>query len=358
LAEALAEIERVVAINPQCGLWPRQRRPDLGQLKQIFINLPRGWASSTAFFGQKLLYSLVRDEARSTGGRPVVLLTSPAYSPLAERLAGEFPIVSYTADDYRSYSGWGGNAVAEKERKIHSLASLSVFVSEALRERAIREFGLDPGRTFVSPNGTERRFAHRTNDGVLAEMHGRPGPVVGILGALTERLNLEALAKVASSNSVGTFLVAGPASEDLLKRYEIFRSDRFVVTGHIDHTRMHLYAQALDVAIIPYARSQMNWYCSPMRLYDHLATGVPIVALRGCDQLGRAAFPGLHVVDETELVPKVEALLKAGPTKLQPPPEDCFWDRRAKALRDAIAQIAPCADTAVTQCSSPKMRKS
>ena len=337
LAEALAKSGPVVAINPASGAYPKTCTSVSQGLKQVMINLPRGWASSSAFIGQRILHRHVRKEAHSMGGKPLIVLTSPVYAPLAERISGEFPIISYTSDDYRSYSGWGGNSVVTKERRINLLAELSVFVSETLRERAIREFGLGRARTLLSPNATERRFADHVPANILAGLAGRSRPVVGVLGALTNRLNIEVLAAVAASPKVGTFLVAGPASDDLLKQYEIFRSPKCIIAGQIDHSNMHLYAQALDVALIAYARTQLNYHCSPLRLYDHLATGVPIVALAGCHQIDHSRYDAVQIVGDDQFLIKVEELLAGPILKSYNPPSDCFWDARALVLREAFS---------------------
>lgn len=336
LAQALAESGPAVAVNPRGGIWPNTRRGTDGPLTEVAIDLPRGWASATAFLGQRLLYRQIHREARAIGGAPLVMLTSPAYAPLARLLAGEFPIVSYTADDYRSYSGWGGAAVAVKERQIHQLADLSVFVSESLRARAVGEFALDPARTCVSPNATEHRFAQRDPGALLPELAGRPGPVVGIIGALTDRLDCAALAEVAASPKVGTFLVAGPAADDVRAQYPAFNSEKCVITGFLDHAQMHRYAQALDLALIPYARGALNHHCSPMRLYDHLATGVPILALSGCDQIDQGDWPGVEVTEPELFRCRAESLVDAGLPRPRNSRPDYFWDFRSSALRDVL----------------------
>lgn len=336
LATALAEFRPIFSFEVSGGLLPRLRRSHHSNLTRVSISLPRGWASSTAFIGQRVLHRVIRSAAEPFDVKPILLFTSPVYAPLASRSFGEFPIVSYTADDYRSYVGWGGVSIAGKERQIHQRADLSVFVSESLRKRAISDFGLNPARTFVSPNATERRFAATEPYRALPILSGRPGPLVGVLGALTERLNLESLAKVVSNENVGTFLVAGPASASVLDRHPVFKSAKVVVAGQIDHLRMHEYANALDLAIIPYARSELNWHCSPMRLYDHLASGVPIIALRGCDQVDRCNHECVHIVDDWDLNAKVEELIASGLQRSDTSPMECFWDQRAKALTTII----------------------
>ena len=214
-----------------------------------------------------------------------------------------------------------------------------MFVSEALRERAVAEFGLDPARTLVSPNATEPQFAETTT--VLpAVLCGRAHPIVGVLGGLSERLDLDLVARVAASPAVGTFLVAGPAAEELLAARPALCADKVIMTGRLPHEEMHRYALAMDAALVPYARTPLNHFCSPMRLYDHLATSVPIFAAEGCDQIDRCAADDNRVIvmPATRLPVVIEAALAAGLPPRRAAPPGCFWSDRAERFTAALEE--------------------
>ena len=206
------------------------------------------------------------------------------------------------------------------------------------RDRAIAEFGLSPDDALVCPNATEHRFAQR-DISLPAGLRDKAGPIVGMLGGLSERLDLDLIARVTASPSVGTFLVAGPADEGIVQRFPVFQSKKFVVTGHLPHSKMHEYALAMDIALIPYAKSQFNHFCSPMRLFDHLATGVPIFASEGCEQIEKSIFANLHVAPADEIVDLMELFLKQGLPPRRAAPDDCFWNNRADFLLKALEQM-------------------
>lgn len=337
LAEALGNIVQLTVVNPRSGWIPSIHRTKHRGAMMFKATLPRGWASSTSFLGQRILAWILARNADGWFTPPVVILTSPVYAPLLQMLPDNVPIVSYTSDDYRSYEGWGGIHVVQKEREICRRSVLSVFVSETLRQRAIEEFDLDRKRTLVSPNATERRFAERGYSRPTV-LEGRATPVVGVLGALSSRLDLEALAGVVASPAVATFLVAGPADPKALKRYPVFCSEKVIITGNVPHEEMHLFASAIDVALIPYARSELNLHCSPMRLYDHLASGVPIVALEGCDQIDRCASPSLSVVQCGKFSAAVEKVISSGLNARNEVVPDLFWHSRAELIVAAIEE--------------------
>jgi len=246
------------------------------------------------------------------------------------------PYIYYCADDYRAYHGWG-DEIAEAEAEMCYGAALSVFVSDSLRQRAVREYGLDPALTFVSPNGTEPRFA-----GIPAKrlpgLHERSGRILGILGALTDRLDFDLIRRAAELDEVGTLLIAGSVSTEVAQRESwLHTNPKIVITGWLEHDQMHHYALAMDAALIPYRRTPLNQHCSPMRLYDHLATGVPIFATDACDQINKMKAPNLFSAPATELLQKISNLI--GTPRNHCPSEGIFWTDRAEALCERLAKL-------------------
>jgi hypothetical protein len=211
------------------------------------VGLLPGWASKTAAVGQRHLSWLVGKLLERCRGEAVVILTSPKYTPLARRLRDRVKLVYYCADDYRSYAGWGGNSIAAAETEMVEACALSVFASEALRERAIAENGVHPKNTLVSPNATEPRFLPTGPVTVPAGIAGIPRPVVGVLGAVNERLDLPVLKAVADRDEVGTLLIAGSVAESArVAAPWLDRHAKIRVTGRLPHEEMHLYARSMD----------------------------------------------------------------------------------------------------------------
>ncbi|WP_271078027.1 hypothetical protein [Aurantiacibacter sp. MUD61] len=334
LAEALAAETQVIGIAPFTSPTAKasEEKTGEGQLRVEQPFVPPGWASRTAFIGQRLLCRRILRLARDLEN-PVVLLTSPAYAPLAAMLDGKLPIVTYTADDYASYSGWGN--ARQREAAMQRRACLSAYVSDALRQRAIAEDNIPAARTVTSANATEKRFAER-EDSELDMLKGRKAPVLGVLGGLSDRLDLALIERVIALEEVGTFLVAGPVVDDLTAAHPALRSEKVVITGRLPHEQMHLYAQAMDAALIPYAATQLNHFCSPMRLYDHLATGVPIFALPTCDQVTN--YPADHIsVGSADALLMTIAEEICHPRVLQTG-NGIYWSDRAVELLAAIGK--------------------
>jgi hypothetical protein len=214
-----------------------------------------------------------------------------------------------------------------------------VFVSEALRRRAIAEYGADERTTLTSPNGTEPCFLY---DERLDDTEGLPDrlarcrrPIVGVLGGLSTRLDLDLLHAVADLDEVGTLALIGPLGEGLPESaLALCRHGKAVVTGAVPCAQMHRYAHAFDAALIPYAVQSINYFCSPVRLYDHLATGVPVFSTKACDQINAYGAP--VVIDEPGALPaRIAAALRAGARARRPDAQEArklLWSSRAEHL--------------------------
>jgi len=263
---------------------------DSGQRDEnITISLPPGWAGKTSAIGMPILRWRTEALATRRGGHiDTAIFTSFHYLPLAKSLQGKASIIYYCSDDYRGYAGWGGAASIDREAELCRIASRSIFVSTSLRDRAIAEYGLDPAACLVAPNASESRFSEQISR--PAALAGLKGPVFGVVGGFNERIDYDFLARLAGSDEVGSLALIGPvlAGADMTGAIDRLRGNPKVHWfGAQPHDEIHAWMAGIDVAVIPYARSDFNHFCSPMRLWDHLAIGQPILATDACDQVAR-----------------------------------------------------------------------
>ncbi|GAA0306348.1 hypothetical protein GCM10009087_15350 [Sphingomonas oligophenolica] len=265
----------------------------------LSVGLPPGWATRTSAVAMPILGCKLRSQAARRGGRiETIIFTSFHYLPLARALQGDTQIIYYCSDDYSGYDGWGGDAALSREGEMCRLASLSIFVSAALRDRAISSYGVDPARCIVAANASEPRFSEPTQ--LPAGLAALPKPIFGTVGVLGDRIDYKFLDAVARSPEVGSLALVGPvtASADTEAAITQLRHNAKVHWfGSQPHDQIHMWMAGIDVAVIPYVSSNFNHFCSPMRLWDHLAIGQPILATEACDQVSR--HPGIWVVPES-----------------------------------------------------------
>lgn len=327
--EALAELTPVLGLAPMdrltalrlhllpCGTHRSCRR----RMETLRVVLPMRWASRRAEAALPLLWKAALKAAENLGQAVRgLVVTSPHYLPLCRQLSGALPVFYYCSDDYRSYGGWGAEHMEQNESELVRRASHSFFVSEELRLRAVAEYGVAESATSVSMNATEEPFlAEATGEQLAALLASEPRlkrPIVGVVGGINGRLDFELLAQVSRLPAVGTLLFVGPVGQDSRGKVAalVAGSSKVVMVGPQPHDMLPAWQQLLDIALIPYGVGEFNRFCSPMRLFDHLAAGRPIIATSACPQV-RTFEPDIAVADGIAFVTSVLHALEQLPAR-------------------------------------------
>lgn len=296
---ALAQSMQVVGLQPMDPLAAFRHGWSFGAesaaakscLVSLPVLMPFGWARRSDSSCRHLL----RVASRSAGKRGVpitgIVVTSPHYGAMPDACRGVVPVYYYCSDDYSSYAGWGGKGMMAAERDLVRQVRHSFYVSRVLAERAVREYGVPQDKVSVSPNATDEAFLvplEAAETSRLLALHPRlRRPVVGVIGGINDRLDFELLLRAVRLPEVGSLLMVGGVDKGLadVTWRELLKHPKCVVVGSKPHEELPMWLQMLDLALIPYRNTPLNRACSPMRLFDHLASGRPIVATKWCAQV-------------------------------------------------------------------------
>jgi hypothetical protein len=298
--EALARFRPVLGLQPM-DPWISLKAKKLpwgasletkNGLATLSVTLPFSWATRRARDGMRSLWEEATKVCTRLGHEPsAVVATSPHYTELIGLLPETVRSFYYCSDDYLNYEGWPQHQMAEQERELLSRVQHSFFVSETLRQRAIGSYGTTPERTSVSKNATSPEFIEQVGDRAIEELlkkHPRlKRPIAGVIGSISDRLDLDLLHRVASIKEIGALALVGPveAGKEKRRMEKLLQHPKVISVGHQARNIIPAWCQLLDVGVIPYRESRFNFYCSPLRLFDHLASGRPIVATSACPQV-------------------------------------------------------------------------
>lgn len=171
---------------------------------------------------------------------------------------------------------------ARIEAEVMRGASALAVVSEELVSWCITK-GADPARVHVIGNAVDTRQFHPavTPDTALEIPAHRF--TLGFTGSLkawhgTEIL-LDALSRLVPRVDAHLLIVGdGPDRDALTARAVAMRlGDRLTITGWVPHARLPGLIARMDVACAPYPASASHYF-SPLKLYEYLAVGRPVVA--------------------------------------------------------------------------------
>jgi glycosyltransferase involved in cell wall biosynthesis len=218
---------------------------------------------------QRLLAPTIRRELWRLGMRsPILIAGLPHVVDLVPFLPRQ-ALVYHCADDYVHVRGFP-KTLPELEADLCRWADLVITTSETLcRER--RKW--NPNTHWV-PNGADvDHFAQPMAP--AAEMRELARPVIGFVGGLSEWVDLHLIRELALSRPEWTFALVGPASIDTSA---IRNLDNVRLLGPRSYAALPAYLAAMDVALIPFRHSPVTYHADPIKAYEYLAAGVPVVA--------------------------------------------------------------------------------
>jgi len=234
-----------------------------------------------------------------------LVCTSPFYAPVAERWPGR--VIYYLTDLIAAYPGMNRPKVEALDRRMCGVADLVCPNSRRTGEYLRTVGGCDPKKLLVIPNATRRRnvlVEPLDQAGPLpVDLADLPRPIVGVIGNLSYNLNWRLLRDLVDGTPGFSWAFVGPvdmkitdAGQRESRRDLIERGGRVRFTGAKPYGALCEYGRALDVALLPYLKSEAVFSASATRFYEHLAACRPILSTRGMDELLQKE-PLLKLVD-------------------------------------------------------------
>lgn len=189
------------------------------------------------------------------------------------------------AEEEAKWRGLHHDHVAtERERAVLDSADLVVAVSDETRS-AVRRVAPD-ARCVVIPNGVEvERFRVLPDKQESRAANGLPAdvPLACFVGALRPWHGVDLAIDAIERTMTGFHLAIvgdGPIRGDLERLAgQLGVADRVHFLGQLDHAGVAAVLAASDAALAPYPRLE-GFAFSPLKLYEYLATGVPVFASR------------------------------------------------------------------------------
>ncbi len=284
---------RRIARRLRAGLAaPRRRAGGVTVLSPLVIPLHRfGWLRA---LNAVLLRAQVRAAARRLGmRRPILWAYVPQGEVLIDALDPEL-IVYHCVDDIAAQAGVDAASFAAAEQRFARRADLVIASAPPLAER----MGALSERVLYAPNVADTAlFATALEPGpidpALAEL---PAPRIVFVGAVVaKKLDFELLISVARSRPEWTFALVGPVGlgDPDTDVTALEHEPNIHLLGVREQRTLPAVLRGAAAGLIPYRSSRLTASIFPMKVYEYLAAGVPVVA---------TGLPSLAGVAEVSLV--------------------------------------------------------
>ena len=223
----------------------------------------------------------VRGAMRDLGIDAPLLWVNPYYAAHLRGRLGERLCVYDVGDDWTAFQQ---GTAAERARVVAADLDLTrradavVVVSEALRDLKAR----DAGRLFLVPNGVHLdRYAPVARGEVAPDplTADWPRPVLGYTGSLhPDRLDLDLVRRLAEAVPEATVALVGPNMLPPDRQAALAALPNVRTPGPVAFSRMPAVLAGFDVCVVPHRVTPFTNSLSPLKLYEYLAAGRPIVS--------------------------------------------------------------------------------
>jgi GT2 family glycosyltransferase/glycosyltransferase involved in cell wall biosynthesis len=283
---------------------------------------------------------------RSAGVESAMTIVQfPSWASLAERLRERFgwSLVYDCMDDHAGFSTVSAE-VAAGERRLLAEADLTVASAQILYDKA----RVKSRRAVLARNAVD--YEHFSREFELSPADTTP--VIGYFGAISDWFDIDLMAGLARRRPDWHFQLIGRVDTTLLDNSPLKRLPNVEFLGEQPNCDLPRLIAHWDCGLIPFKRTPLTEATNPVKVYEMLAAGKPVVAV-DLPELRPIAAEGLIEIaaDANGFAEKIERS-RAGRTAELTARRRAFarentWEQRFNTIEAACRDLQPRASVIV-----------
>jgi glycosyltransferase involved in cell wall biosynthesis len=195
-------------------------------------------------------------------------------------VADYFGAKDATVSVYYCVDEWAGFSNIDAERMTRAEAELCrrVDVVFATSRSLVEKKRLLNDETYLAEHGVDHALFSRALDDDLAipaDVASLPQPIVGYIGTLQDWFDQDLITFLARRHPEWTFVLLGKPTVDLT---QISALPNAHFLGRRSYDELPAYCKTFSVGLIPYVLNAHMPYQNPLKRFEYLAAGVPVVS--------------------------------------------------------------------------------
>jgi GT2 family glycosyltransferase/glycosyltransferase involved in cell wall biosynthesis/Skp family chaperone for outer membrane proteins len=286
---------------------------------------------------QELADTLVWLQQTADLGAFVSLVHLPFWRPVASCLPANLMV--YDCMDY--HAGFSTNTGVMLNEEMALLRDCDLLVTSSA-ELARRMQEKAPGKPHaLIRNGCE--VEHFAKAPATLKIQRDGWPVVGYFGAISEWFDMPLVLAMARERPQWRFVLVG--STFGCETREAKRLPNIELVGEVPYADLPAWVHGFDVCIIPFVINELTTCTNPVKVYEYLSAGKPVVATRLPEV--EAIGDQVHLASTAgEFLQGIEAALQDAHDAVAAAARmdwarDHSWRARADALSTAVARCLP-----------------
>jgi len=203
----------------------------------------------------------------------ISIVQFPTWYPLVSKLKTKygFPIIFDCLDDFTGFSNVQKNRKKEEVLLINE-SSLVTATSSFLLKKVMKQ----TTNYLFLPNACQfEHFNKKPSENLVANY---TKPLIGYFGAISDWFDNELLELLASTKPEYTFVLIGHTFGSNIKKLESFQNVHFL--GERPYSELPKYLHGFDVCLIPFRNTPLIEATHPVKIYEYLSAGKPVVATK------------------------------------------------------------------------------
>jgi len=289
----LSEHNYVIWVNWHASRRPRLGMADLRTIGQKLREIGRGARQATdriivitppqipmpgsslaRQLNVRLVCRAIRHVLANLPSLPVQLWT---FAPDMVDLVGRFNeelVLYYCVDAFAEFPGYDRDVTEACERRLLALSDVVLATSPPLYESRRR---LHHNVHFVQHGVDHARLSRAVKEPLQMPEPLRllPRPIYGFVGIIGDWVDVELIAALAQRRPTGSVVLIGPENTS---RGSCADLPNVHWLGPRSHAELPAYLRYFDVGLIPFRQQPLTHNANPIKLYEYLAAGVPVVS--------------------------------------------------------------------------------
>lgn len=286
-----------------------------------------------------------RKAASSLGfNRPILWIFLPTGISLVGYM-DESAVIYHCVDYYARNPGVNSELIESLERQIAGAADICFATSRPLADR-LAQMG---AKVEYLPNVAETERFMDAPEKIPDDIADLPRPVIGYVGnAAAYKIDIELLCEIADKKPDWSIAIVGPrgAGDPSTKLDVLERRKNVHLLGAKSYDEVPAYVHSFDVCLIPFRRSEVTDSSFPLKTFEYLAAGKPVVSVA----LPSLVAEDLHNVvkyasNPAEFIERIEeSLLETDTTDIasvrRKKAAEYSWERRFKTIEELLNRIS------------------
>lgn len=256
------------------------------EFANITITHPPKWFPNTFAVGRMLNEALFRRHVKKAAvaldiEQPLLWLNPHSAGHLVGKV-GESAVIYDITDDWTNLtqSPWLTDLIREQDKNLCRAADAVIVCSERLRQLK------EPltNSLYLIPNGVDAAHYLKVDDKgreLPPETAAWRHPVLGYTGTVhSDRVDLPLVEALARRLPDATVALVGPVHLDGAERRRLEALGNVFFTGPKPYADLPSYMRAFDVCITPHLVTPFTESLNPIKLWEYLAVGKPIISTR------------------------------------------------------------------------------